>query len=578
MTSCSVIIAGYDTGRLIFAAIKSALKQSNLAEVILVDHGNPPDILARLQQIALSEPKLKIIASMGEDTLGRVYNLGAKQATGGYLAFMRPDCLLSPEALTECIRALENTRGAMLAGCAVLNPDGSEQRISNDILPLPQVQEVHALSPVFLVTKATDYKFFGGFDDGYIFSGTVRDLFKIVRKAHRKIVLVPGVNVTQIHDYERDAIAPTSTWSDLRDTMRYYNKHYNGRYFPGDILFIRLGLVLRHIVLSPVRKWRQPKPDERKTVEYRRLMVLASGLAQFPESKQFYGKTIFVTGATSEIGLCVVRRLMAAGASVLALSRGDAIAFEHAQLRWIKDDLDNPNCSLHGYYADMVVHCAPLAFLPAAIAMLKEAGVTRIIAFSSALVSAKLLTKDQQEKAYLESLAKCEKTIENAAKDSNIEWTILRPSMVYGVGLDKGITWLYRLIRRWGFMSIYPPALGRCQPVHADDLAIAVVQAMDTKESFGKSYNLSGAEILTYREMLERLFALCHKPVRLFSWSLLPYFLDMAGRILGNRRINAELAYRMNEHMLFFHDAARNDFGFQPRTFLSGGIHDMEGV
>ncbi len=76
------------------------------------------------------------------------------------------------------------------------------------------------------------------------------------------------------------------------------------------------------------------------SVAAKRLMILASGLAELPESRELYGTTVLVTGATSQTGLCVLRRLIASGAAVLAISRGDAIPFRHERLRWIKGDLD----------------------------------------------------------------------------------------------------------------------------------------------------------------------------------------------------------------------------------------------
>jgi len=580
MTSCSVIIAGYSAGPTVFAAIKSALCQDNLVEVILVDQGNSPDIVARLQQMALAEPRLRILTGSGDIGLAKAYNLGAKQVSSEFYAFLRPDCLLSPEALTACITALAGIPSAMLAGCAVMNPDGSLQAPNNEksAETTSGMREVESLSQAFLVIKAGDFKFFGGFDEGFIYYDVVKDFCKSARTAGKKLLYLPAVTVTHIHVLTRDALAPKEAWCRTKDAMRYCAKHKRGRYFPGDMLFMRIGLLLRHVLIGLFTKKESAEGDPHRSLPYRRLIILASGLATLQETKQFYGKTVFVTGATSELGLCVVRRLMAAGASVLALSRGDPIPFEHTQLRWIQDDFANPEIGLQGYYADMAVHCAPLSFLPLIMPVLKEAGVTQIVAFSSSLVSAKLLTNDAQEKEFLENLGKAEKTVEETAKEIGISSTILRYCMSYGVGLDQGITLVYRLIRRFGCVAIYPPALGRCHPVHVDDLGLAAVQALDKPVTFGKNYNLSGGEILTYREMLERMFALCGKRVRMFDWSLLPYFLDLAGRVLRNRRINRELAFRMNEHVLFFHDAAKQDFGFQPRAFLSGGIRDMEGI
>src|SRR5476651_1020721 len=98
MAICSVIIVSYRTGPVLFASIRSVLRQQRLAELIIVNNGNPPDILARLQQMALTEPRLKILTGHGNAGFAKGCNLGAVQATGEFLLFLHPDCLLPSDA------------------------------------------------------------------------------------------------------------------------------------------------------------------------------------------------------------------------------------------------------------------------------------------------------------------------------------------------------------------------------------------------------------------------------------------------------------------------------------------------
>ena len=53
--------------------------------------------------------------------------------------------------------------------------------------------------------------------------------------------------------------------------------------------------------------------------------------------------------------------------------------------------------------------------------------------------------------------------------------------------MDNGITWITRFIRRFGFFPVYPPAMGKRHPVHADDLAKAALQVLDNATSYGKA-------------------------------------------------------------------------------------------
>src|ERR1700722_11537021 len=128
MASCSVVVVSYYTGPVLFACLKSVLRQPQLAEIILVDNGNPPDILARLQQMALTEQRIKIITGQGNVGFPKGCNIGVRQASSDFILLLNPDCLLPPEGLNNLMAALDTTPGAVVAGSWLLNPDGSEQR------------------------------------------------------------------------------------------------------------------------------------------------------------------------------------------------------------------------------------------------------------------------------------------------------------------------------------------------------------------------------------------------------------------------------------------------------------------
>src|SRR5690606_38917999 len=87
----------------------------------------------------------------------------------------------------------------------------------------------------------------------------------------------------------------------------------------------------------------------------------------------------------------------------------------------------------------------------------------------------------------------------------NIDWTIFRPTMVYSLGRDKNITTIARFIKRFQFFPLVGTGNGLRQPVHAEDLARVCLDAINNSKTFNKSYNLSGGEVLTYRDMVNRI-------------------------------------------------------------------------
>ncbi|OAD19781.1 NAD-dependent epimerase/dehydratase [Candidatus Thiomargarita nelsonii] len=144
-----------------------------------------------------------------------------------------------------------------------------------------------------------------------------------------------------------------------------------------------------------------------------------------------------------------------------------------------------------------------------------------------------------------------------------MSWTVLRPTLIYGCGIDKNVTFIAQLIRRFGFFPILGRGTGLRQPVHADDLAAACLQACLSPAAVNKAYNLSGGETLTYRDMVEAIFQQLGKKPRIISIPL-PVF-KILSRIMT--RLPVAMITRMNQDLCFDHTAAYHDFAYSPRTF-----------
>jgi N-acetylglucosaminyl-diphospho-decaprenol L-rhamnosyltransferase len=609
MALCGIVMVSYHTGPVMFVSVKNALRQPHLSELIVVDNGNPPDVLASLQQLALSEPRLKVLTGHGNIGFSAACNLGAKEVTAEFLLLLNPDCLLPPDALTEMVGAFNEVPGAVLAGCWLQNPDGSEQRggrrqlltpltalaealalhrffrvkrLNDHQTPMPTVtHEVPAISGAFMCMRVLDFQRMYGMDEGYFLHVEDLDLCMRVRSAGGKIICVPRVQVTHMLSTSGEASSHFIEWQKTRGFVRYFDTHYHRKCLPGLLPLTKLAIYVRFalkMVAGRVRVSLRREPEGLQAKAAKRLLILASGLVDQPETSEFFGKTVLITGATGQVGLCVVRRMLAAGATVLAISRSDAISYRHKRLRWIKGDLTDQNLHFEGCLADIAVHCAPLWHLPPIIDLLANVQVKRIVAFSSTSVFGKALSKNDYDKEVVAKLTRAEAELATRCDFHRINWTIFRPTLIYGLGLDGNVSSLARFIRRFGFFPVCPPACGRRQPVHADDLAMGVLNVINAVASFGKIYAMSGGEIVTYRDMLERLFRLCHKKNRIIETTMLPPIMDVAGRLLQKKHLYGEIARRMNDDLIFTHDDASRDFSFSPRPFLSGGMADVEGA
>ncbi len=91
--SISVIIPAYNVESFIEKAIMSAIQQSEVNEVVVINDGSTDKTLQIIENLKNSNPKIKIFHHKNRSNQGRSAsrNLGIKEATGNYIAFLDAD-------------------------------------------------------------------------------------------------------------------------------------------------------------------------------------------------------------------------------------------------------------------------------------------------------------------------------------------------------------------------------------------------------------------------------------------------------------------------------------------------------
>lgn len=139
---------------------------------------------------------------------------------------------------------------------------------------------------------------------------------------------------------------------------------------------------------------------------------------------------------------------------------------------------------------------------------------------------------------------------------------------------DKNIVEIAGMIRRFGMFPILGGGTGRRQPIHAEDLGAACVDALDSPAAHNRAYNVSGGEVVTYRQMVQRVFRAMGRPALMPNVPLSAFRLALSF-LRRNRRFahwTPEMAERMNRDMVFDHSEAAKDFAFRPRQFTLSKI------
>lgn len=270
-----------------------------------------------------------------------------------------------------------------------------------------------------------------------------------------------------------------------------------------------------------------------------------------------------VIGGTGLVGGYIVEHLLRLDQRPFVLSRSRRSA---PGVDWLHGDLEQPD-SLKCPTFTTLFCSADAVLLSNALPRLFNPFLKRVLVFSSTSVITKEDTEVEAERAMIGRLANAEQRIAAACDQHNVGWTILRPTLIYAEGRDTNITPLSRLIRRFGFMPLVGGAMGLRQPVHAEDLAIGALAAASSRAAINKFYSLPGAETLTYREMIGRVFDGLGMPRRTIP---VPPLLWRAGFFLAKPLFpgaNVAMGIRMMKDMTFDSTPATRDFGWDPRPF-----------
>lgn len=189
--------------------------------------------------------------------------------------------------------------------------------------------------------------------------------------------------------------------------------------------------------------------------------------------------TILVTGATGKVGRQVVTQLAARGADVRALVRTPATARLPDGVEVVAGDLtdvDSVRAAAEG--TDKVFLVWPFFTVDALPAVL-EVLPKRVVYLSS------------------EGGAQWAEAAEAAIRAAGLQWTFLRPTGFAGNTLEFAAE-----IKRSGVVRA--PFAKMARPyIHEYDMAAVGVRALTEDGHVGKSYSLSGPELVTQLEAVE---------------------------------------------------------------------------
>lgn len=99
---------------------------------------------------------------------------------------------------------------------------------------------------------------------------------------------------------------------------------------------------------------------------------------------------------------------------------------------------------------------------------------------------------------------------EQAVMSKNLDWTIFRPSLIFGQH-DTFINMLASYMKKTPVFSYFGDGSYPMQPVFVQDVADCFAAAVDKSETFGKTYCLGGDDTVTYKQLLNMISSVLGK-------------------------------------------------------------------
>lgn len=277
---------------------------------------------------------------------------------------------------------------------------------------------------------------------------------------------------------------------------------------------------------------------------------------------------LFVTGATGFTGSRLVPLLLQEEfPQVRCLYRpsSDRSVLAQPDIEWVSGDVSNPDAlstAMHRMDALINVVSLGLGHADVIIRAAQNAGIKRCIFISTTAIFTQLDAKSKS----IRQNAEC------AIQSSGLDYTILRPTMIYGSPRDRNMWRLIQLMRSSPVIPVFGDGNSLQQPIYVDDVARAVLSCLKSEKTIRNSYNIAGKHPLTYNQVIDTISVCMQKHIRkvYIPYASVAALLKFFERLHLPVPIKAEQVLRLHENKSFEYTQASRDFGFAPLSFAEG--------
>lgn len=269
----SVIIVNYNVRQFLENALASVYRamEGVQGEVFVVDNASDD---GSVEMVREKFPAVQLIENKANVGFAKANNAALKKATGRYLLLLNPDTIVQEDTFSVMMKFFDENPDAGLAGCKILNSDGSFQLPCRRSFPTPWVAfskifglsalfpksklfgkynltylnedetyEVDAVSGSFMFLRREVYEKVGGLDETFFMYGEDLDWCYRISQSGYKVYYVHSTKIIHFkgESTRRSEIDEIRTF--YQAMQLFVEKHFSSSVFVE--VFLTIGIVLR---------------------------------------------------------------------------------------------------------------------------------------------------------------------------------------------------------------------------------------------------------------------------------------------------------------------------------------------
>lgn len=274
----SIIIVNYNAGHYLENCLRSVYAETNQItfDVWVVDNNSKDESVSMIRR---NFPLVNLIENKANIGFAGANNEALSKCTGDYVLLLNPDTLILDNAIEKTVGFLDENPQTGIAGCKVLNEDGTLQLACRRSIPTPGVaffrlaglsrlfpnskmmaeynltylnpdkpHEVDAVSGAFLMIRRRVIDKIGTLDERFFMYGEELDWCLRTKKAEWKVMYYPDAGVIHYKGECSKSNSRKAAFEFHRSMYLFHKKHFADNYNPAINIIIYAGILLKALV------------------------------------------------------------------------------------------------------------------------------------------------------------------------------------------------------------------------------------------------------------------------------------------------------------------------------------------